>query len=72
MRRRAGEVWPFMAGEDDECDQPWTWDEAQMFIERPRMMRESEAEHATRKAIAKLSREIRASLQDTRNRTRYE
>lgn len=45
-----------------------SWDDAQEFIERPRMRDESEGDHATRRAVARLSREIRASLQAARNR----
>lgn len=43
-------------------DQPRKWHEAQEFIERPRMMGESEADYKGRQSLAKLSAQILASL----------
>jgi hypothetical protein len=56
----------------DEMDDGDTWDECQSFVERPRMRGESESAYSTRRALATLSRQIRASLQMTRNTTRFE
>ena len=52
----------FPPGTDDNDGWPYTWDECQDFIERPRMRRESDVAYATRLCVARLSREIRASL----------
>ena len=52
-------------------DQPRTWLESQEFIERPRMMRETDAEYAHRRAIAMLSAEILASLSEIARKQRW-
>ncbi len=52
-------------------DQPRNWNEAQAFIERPRMSGESAADYSVRVAVATLSRQIRASLQKERDKQRW-
>jgi hypothetical protein len=56
----------------DEMDDPDGWDDAQAYIERPRMRGESASAYHARQMLATLSRQIRASLQVTRNSTRFE
>ena len=57
---------------DDDRPWPVSWDECQDFIDRPRMRNESASEYAARRAIGRLSRQIRESLQVERSRMRFE